>query len=1302
MNELREALRQAAPLSNLLGYLNFSAGKPDSRFARSWNEASAELLRRRVDLPWLALLDVLQDELRGLQSEGSSAFKDTAQAESVLRLLRHDLLPAYRRHHVDLLRHQTDAQLFQPFFLVRCAEALLAQAGPWTETERIVAGALTQLNDFVGYRPVAVLENRTRGELYGHERHCPLPIYFREVGAAAGPYQPLVEQTLEILRDTPEPLLEEAALDFSLFDEWGVDLRAYDHLHPANRRPNYIFGEWDPHRLDNQGRHRRFVSRQVILDALAERLPAPSEAGYADRLFEAGAVLAGTVLMACSIGGRGPTSFESTATLGGLVPGIARLRDEFYRQLLAKQSGPRGERWREESKQRRQPFGFVRQQLNAFMANARAQQLQQRRLALFYADLGYLEAGRAVAEAIATPSARFSTEIQGLLAAAFQEIERGELEQAAARLPLGEELLHRGIECGALADPWNVLGFQAQFPLFQATEDSVHDPRIDELLELMERLFAVQARLYSEAAATGQTELLHTLPGRLRRLAEWWDAFATFEVGGVLRVKGGEHLDSAEQVARALELWHRRGETPADLAFWKKQLKDFSDPKSFALVAEALLRKQDFAAALGLLVSWLSRAEELPLEDGDHSFHSLALRWLVSLLDFGKTSSDGEGPWPLAARFFALLEANADELWEAPRLGETWSAASSRSQEDPYAAAYEDMTFRDSADDGQEGALAEGGPPSPGEFALDDDEDDRLGSRLRFLAMLARLWRVMARQPSLLPSGKAGRDVLRAWLDTAEDRLDKLSQLLDEVQALPMPEPSGSYDSLVEYDRRRMVKERALEGILAASLDFALAVRSLRGVLEPARTRAALADADDWQATAIQLELALNQANVERARELLPLFARQFEQEPLLYAPLDSGGLPRKILAARTAQVTLRDLVERLPRLGLLRHTFQLLRQARDMEQRRPLPGRQITEYNHLFQLGFQEVVAALVDSAETWELPAAELPLVKTLETLVRPFVLLWMEHSQTVRLSSLEALSQERSWPELERFIRAYGGELFTAKFMTLGNLRGILANGVGPYLDYLANDPEAEKAEKLLAAIEEGKLSREAAERNLTFALKAIVENYEEFKDYNSTTTQSDYGENLYRLIDFLRLKASYDRHAWNFRPYLWAQETLCRKGRHDAAALIRRDFARLTGEIARNHLDELKKLQQAHGMALRTVGDYVAEAFVKPMEHDDMAAQVEPAFAAARRGDDTAAFERLRRKIEPFAAQTSGIGLEAPNWLRRLEQELQRLQEMRAGIAAQAENLLSLPKLPLSLADIQQQMEEWDLPLDAKSR
>ena len=44
--------------------------------------------------------------------------------------------------------------------------------------------------------------------------------------------------------------------------------------------------------------------------------------------------------------------------------------------------------------------------------------------------------------------------------------------------------------------------------------------------------------------------------------------------------------------------------------------------------------------------------------------------------------------------------------------------------------------------------------------------------------------------------------------------------------------------------------------------------------------------------------------------------------------------------------------------------------------------------------------------------------------------------------------------------------------------------------------------------------------------------MVENYSEYMDYNSTTTQSDRGDMLYTLLDFLRLQASYNRVAWNF--------------------------------------------------------------------------------------------------------------------------------------------------------------------------
>ena len=85
---------------------------------------------------------------------------------------------------------------------------------------------------------------------------------------AHGPYHDLIARALDILKSADPGLLAEAQFDFELLDELAVDLRAYDHGHPVNRRPNYVFGEWDPHHLDNQGRFRRYVVRKITLDAL--------------------------------------------------------------------------------------------------------------------------------------------------------------------------------------------------------------------------------------------------------------------------------------------------------------------------------------------------------------------------------------------------------------------------------------------------------------------------------------------------------------------------------------------------------------------------------------------------------------------------------------------------------------------------------------------------------------------------------------------------------------------------------------------------------------------------------------------------------------------------------------------------------------------------------------------------------------------------------------------------------------------------------------------------------------------------
>ena len=145
----------SASLQGILGYLNFSEGRPDPRVQKQWNDAYLVLADKRND--WKA---ILQDRLGSLHQEQAAAFRDIDQANSVVDLLFKHVIPAYRAHHADLLGHLPAEAFLQPFFVARLAEAVLAQHAPWTETERIVQSTLRQVNDFVGHRPIPVLENK--------------------------------------------------------------------------------------------------------------------------------------------------------------------------------------------------------------------------------------------------------------------------------------------------------------------------------------------------------------------------------------------------------------------------------------------------------------------------------------------------------------------------------------------------------------------------------------------------------------------------------------------------------------------------------------------------------------------------------------------------------------------------------------------------------------------------------------------------------------------------------------------------------------------------------------------------------------------------------------------------------------------------------------------------------------------------------------------------------------------------------------------------------------------------------------
>ncbi len=373
-------------IEEILGYLNFSSGSSDPKFLKNLSDLFGLIDKQKTEKEptWRCLGAVLREALPAIR-DSTPAFRGAEQAEAAVSLVFDRALPGYRLHHCDLLFHRNDEQLFLPFFIGRMCEAVLRQGPPWQEFERIVRSALALINDYIGYRPVAVLQSEQKIQPYAQEWVRPIPLYIRGAGVSVGPYRELVETALKILAETDPALLFEALFPLEQLDELAVDPRAYDFDHPVNKRPNYLFGQWDMHQLDNAGRCRRFVVQQAALDTMMDRLQQPEKIPYQEILFEEAAVLAGTMLMGAGISGSQPQAHDSSVTLAKLVQKIANYRDVFYQRLLARVEGSHAQRLRREAETLKQPFGSVRQHFNHYLAQRRAEQLQHVRLAQLFA-----------------------------------------------------------------------------------------------------------------------------------------------------------------------------------------------------------------------------------------------------------------------------------------------------------------------------------------------------------------------------------------------------------------------------------------------------------------------------------------------------------------------------------------------------------------------------------------------------------------------------------------------------------------------------------------------------------------------------------------------------------------------------------------------------------------------------------------------------------------------------------------------------------------------------------------------------
>jgi hypothetical protein len=177
-------------------------------------------------------------------------------------------------------------------------------------------------------------------------------------------------------------------------------------------------------------------------------------------------------------------------------------------------------------------------------------------------------------------------------------------------------------------------------------------------------------------------------------------------------------------------------------------------------------------------------------------------------------------------------------------------------------------------------------------------------------------------------------------------------------------------------------------------------------------------------------------------------------------------------------------------------------------------------------------------------------------------------------------------------------------------------------------------------------------------------------------------------LYTLVDFLRLRAAYDRVAWNLRPVVMAHEILVRQNRPAAAELWQQALADRTSEAADANQASFEALCDQYGIRLPSIAERLSERFTRPVAIDRVRALVPPAMEAAASAN-SAPFDALEVEIESLAREPAGAGLDVSDWLSALEEEVSIVRCAKRHGEASDQLLRRIEQVRLSWEELQQQ-------------
>lgn len=310
-----------------------------------------------------------------------------------------------------------------------------------------------------------------------------------------------------------------------------------------------------------------------------------------------------------------------------------------------------------------------------------------------------------------------------------------------------------------------------------------------------------------------------------------------------------------------------------------------------------------------------------------------------------------------------------------------------------------------------------------------------------------------------------------------------------------------------------------------------------------------------------------------------------------------------------------------------------------------------------------------------------------------VERYLPLWLEKSRAMRLSSVEALDDKAIWKDVTRFVKKYGGELFHANRLSLGDLRAILHLGPRQFIEQLDENRDPIEPFPLLDDLDSGDIDSWRVERILEVVYSALADKFDRFVEYNTTTTQSDYGEEITSLLDFLRVETAYERDAWNLVPFQLAHEVLAECGNSEASAVWEHAFRHRSSAQAEKHLEKLRGLEFKYGMRMASIRDHLSECFVKPLAVDRMRALIPRAIEEVKRGRATSpAFRELQREVDKYLQDTTGSGIDVPEWLRTLEEQVMRVIGQVDVTAEPTDVPIEVSPILLGIRQISRQFED----------